>query len=224
MYQVCHVCQVILEEKLFISRPTILSIYNSKKHLTHRTPRTLLNNQNKIMYAHKLIIKDLWKLDPQHPDDWIILAECNPIMKDKNRTEIPNYNFTGYHYRPGYHPSTYTDYHTEKLGITEQEGKVLIDEWNHDVLYDHLILTNFTKIITIPGGIKFGVIPSDSVYGSMVVMNRFAGHKDLYAAGNGCNGFSWHFLDPNTVPTDDELIAYFNLRLKSQREKFRIQW
>jgi len=223
MCQVCQVCQVILEKKLYISISTIHSISNSKNHLTYRTPRTLLNNQRKNMQTNEYKVTNISRLMNKSTFAGVILAENNPEMLDKNQNLITNDKFTWYTYSPDLHPTPYTDYHMEKLGLSEADGLALINKWNAKITNSALPVINFSKIITTSGGLRFGIVQIDDPNKVIVMMNRFSGHKKLYSARLGCNGYTWQYLDVNTAPTDYQLIECFNLN-KRQRDRFRKQW
>ena len=110
------------------------------------------------------------------------------------------------------------------MALTETDGKILIDKWNTKINAGTLTAVSFSKIITTSGKLKFGVIPLEDPDKVIVMMDRFSGHKKLFNAGSGCSGHTWQYLNPNTAPTDQQLIDYFDLRLKTQRDRFRKQW
>jgi hypothetical protein len=175
------------------------------------------------MQTNEYTVTDINRLMNNSTFTGVILAENNPEILDKNYNLIANEKYTWYTYIPDIHPSTYTDYHMEKLRLSEADGKVLIDKWNTKITNGTLAVVNFSKIITTSGGLKFGVIQIDDPNKVIVMMNRFSGHKKLYSARLGCNGYTWQYLDVNTAPADHQLIEYFNLN-KQQRDRFRKQW
>ena len=162
--------------------------------------------------------------DPAYADYGVILAEKHPEVdftsSNVNQT-VDTYLW--YPYELSVHPSTFVEYHKEKLAITDSsEALHLIDQWNEGIHNSKLKKATFSRIFKV-GGINFGRIDLQNSHKSTVMRIggvRFPYQKTIHA---GSGGNAWQYLIPGIKPTHKELKDKFNLN-KAQREQFIKKW
>ena len=150
--------------------------------------------------------------DPAHAKYGVIFAERHPEIEfTSSNVNQTVETYLWYPYELSVHPSTFVEYHKEKLAIADtQEALHLIDLWNDEIHKNNLKQVKFSRIFKITG-IKFGVIDIQDPDGAIVMRIggvRFPYQKTIHA---GRGGNVWQYLQPGIKPTHKELRAKFNL-------------
>lgn len=173
-------------------------------------------------YRYK--IENMDQFDPRHKDYGVILAEEHPEVefstrKIKQAVEM----YLWYPYELNNHPSTFVEYHREKLAITDlDEARLEIDLWNDEISKGKLKKVSFSKVLTI-ADTRFGVIDLPGSSDAIVMMNRagkFLYQKTIHA---GSGGYGWQYLSATNKPSHFELKSKFNLD-KAQGVQFIKNW
>ena len=164
------------------------------------------------------------KFDSAHAEYGVILAEKHPEVEFRSSNVKQTVDiYLWYPYELNIHPSTFVEYHKEKLAITDSgEALHLIDMWNDAIHNNKIKKVKFSKVLKI-GGINFGVIEQPNSSNVIVMMDRAVGFPRQKTILAGSGGKAWQYLEPVIKPTHQGLKNKFNLN-KIQREQFIKKW